>query len=42
MILASYGIKPPKQWEHDPNLTNNGGWTTAMLIAHYCKEVPEQ
>ena len=42
MRLTLNGIIPPKQWYHDPLLKNkNNNWTTAMYIAHYCKQIPE-
>ena len=40
MKLAEKGIIPPKEWEHNPTLKNKNGWTTALHIAHNCKEIP--
>ena len=33
MIYARYGIISPKEWEHDPNLTNKNSYTVAMILA---------
>ena len=33
MILAMNNISIPKEWEHDPNIRNNEGWTVAMCQA---------
>lgn len=33
MYLASFGIIPPKQWEHDPNMRNINGDTVAMWLS---------
>lgn len=33
MILASKGIVPPKEWQHDPSLANIFSCTVAMLLA---------
>ena len=27
---------PPSEWNHNPELKDNEGWTVAMLIARYC------
>lgn len=34
MILASYGIIPPKQWFHNSELKTNNGLTVAMKLAN--------
>ena len=33
MYFAMSGMIPPKEWEHDPELRNNEGYTVAMLLA---------
>jgi len=34
MFLAWNEIIPPKEWQHDPTLKENGnGWTVAMILA---------
>ena len=33
MILASKGIVPPIEWNHNPNLKNSYGNTVAMYLA---------
>ena len=33
MLLAKNKIIPPKEWEHKPEIANNGGWTVAMYLA---------
>ena len=40
MIYAEHGVIPPKEWEHDPLLTDSEGWTVAMLIADCCERIP--
>ena len=35
MFLVREKIMPPKEWEHNPNITNLNGFTVAMYIAHY-------
>jgi len=32
MILARNGIIPPKEWYHDPTLTNKNGYTVAEIL----------
>lgn len=34
MELAYNGINPPEQWEHDPEIQNEWGYTTAMELAN--------
>ena len=36
MLLAERGLMPPNLWLHDPMLTDNQGYTVAMLIADCC------
>ncbi len=33
MLLAYKSIIAPKEWHHDPNLTNKYGWTVAHYLA---------
>jgi len=33
MYLARNGIIPPKEWCHDPNITNSDGYTVAHKLA---------
>ena len=34
----------PKEWEHDPNIVTNKGYTVAMTLAHRTRftEIPSQ
>ena len=41
MQLTYNGIIPPKEWYHNPALKDNNGWTTAMVIANFCRQVPD-
>ena len=41
MILAYNGIIPPKEWEHDPKLTNKKDETVAIILLKKEIEVPE-
>ena len=34
MILADFGIIPPKEWYHDPTLCDEKGDTVAMILAN--------
>ncbi len=33
MIFAMNGIIPPKEYNHDPNISNEDGDTVAMILA---------
>ena len=33
MYLARYGVVPPKEWQHNPSLTNDNNETVAILLA---------
>jgi len=39
MILAYNGKVPPKEWYHDPSITNKNGCTVAMVLASK-REIP--
>ena len=41
MKLAGHNIDIPKYWEHDPLLTDEGGHTVAVYLAHKGKDVPK-
>ena len=41
MILAYNNIDIPKEWEHDPTLRNNYGYTVAMILAMVNAEIPK-
>jgi len=40
MLLASNSIIPPKEWYHDPNITNKHGITVAIYLLLNNIEVP--
>ena len=42
MLLASKGIIPPKEWNHNPNIKNNDGLTVAMELAYNGKNIPKE
>lgn len=33
MILADKGITPPKEWHHNPTLSDEWGYTVAMTLS---------
>lgn len=35
MKLANYGIIPPKQFQHKPEIRDEAGYTVAILLAEY-------
>jgi len=41
MILASIKIIPPKEWSHNPTITDNYGFTVAHILAQKCIIPPE-
>ena len=42
MYLANWGIIPPKEWIHNPNLQNEYGKTVAMKLAYHGIIPPEE
>lgn len=41
MLLAKY-IIPPKEWYHDPELTDNNGHTVSYYLKENNIKVPEE
>ncbi len=42
MLLASKGIVPPKEWYHDPKLTNNNNKTVEYYLNRNNITVPDK